>query len=421
MKRFVRVGLVCWAGCFGGLGGAALAQPEGDGPPGPPPANVALDEVRMERVELKREVTGELRAVKRSAVACEEPGQVVEMLVDTGDQVGEGQVIARLDSELRTIDVARLQAEVGSAQATIDERTAQVAKAQRDLDRLSDLMSRSGASQNEVDDAKTTLAAEQARLSQARAGLASARAELQAAERRLSDMIVKAPFAGSVVLKRTEAGQWVDEGEAVVEMVALGAVDAYLDVPERFVGALMSEGAKVLLRVPAIGDTIEAPVSAVMAEGDRLARTFQVRVRVENEGEASAGKGRLRPGMSVVGLVPTGEPIDALTIHKDAVLRNDAGSFVYFNGGGVAAVAPIEMLFASGGDRVAVRSPVLGAGMEVITQGNERVFPGQPLMVNGQMVGAAAGQGGAPGAPGEQQDKSLIEKKAEKSSKGSAK
>jgi RND family efflux transporter MFP subunit len=345
---------------------------------GPPPALVAVDAVRQERIEQRREVTGELRAVKRAEVATEESGQVVAMEVEAGDAVKAGQVIARLDDELRRLDVERLRAEVASDEAQVQERQAQVLKAQRDLSRLEDLSSRSGASQNEVDDAKTRVAEEKARLAQAEADQLSSKADLHFAERRLLNTSIVAPFDGSVVAKRTEVGQWLGEGDPVVDMVALSAVDAFLDVPERFIGALASSGSAVELRIPAIADTLSVSNVTILAEGDRLARTFRVRVRVDNAGPQSPGKGRLKPGMSVIGMVPTGEPADVLTIHKDAVMRNDAGSYVYFDGGGVAAVAPIESMFAVG-DRVVVRSPVLKPGMNIITQGNERVFPGQPL------------------------------------------
>lgn len=256
-----------------------------------------------------------------------------------------------------------------------------VEKAQRDLKRLRELQTSAGASQNEVDDAVTQIKSAEARLATAIADAESDKAMLSTAERRQSDMTIKAPFAGSVVRKRIEVGEWVSEGDPIIELVAIDSVDAYLDVPERFIAPLSSPGATVLLRIPALDLTIESAVTSVMASGDRLARTFPVRVRIANGPDGPAA-GRLRPGMSVVGMVRTGEPIEALTIHKDAVMRNDAGAFVYFDAGGAAAVAPIEPQYAFG-ERVVVRSPVLKPGMGVITQGNERVFPGQPLSVIG--------------------------------------
>jgi len=354
---------------------SAIAQPGG----GPPPALVRLDAVRMERVEQRREVTGELRAVQRAQLAAEEEGLVVEVHFETGDWVQEGQLLAKLDDKIRKLDLDRRRAVQLSAEATIREREAQIAKAERDLKRLQELQSRQGASKNEVDDGETRLREEEARLAQSKADLAAAVADVQTAEKRLKDMTILAPFSGNIVTRGVEVGEWVVIGESIAELVSIDSVDAYLDVPERFIGALSSPDVLVRLRIPALGTTIETPITTVIALGDRLARTFPVRIRLENKGER-AGAGRLKPGMSVVGLVPTGEPTDALTIHKDAVLRNDAGSYVYFDAGGVAAVAPVEQLFAFG-ERVVIRSQLLKPGMNVITEGNERIFPGQPLML----------------------------------------
>lgn len=366
------------AGAWLAVSAVVLAQPSG----GPPPALVAVEAARLERVEARREVIGEIRAVRRAALASQEGGLVVAIDVVEGQWVEAGRVLARLDDRLRALDVDRRAAGLRSAEATVAERRAQVEKAQRDLRRLQEVQRRDGASQNEVDDAATRVQEEEARLATAQSDAESARVEHETARKRLSDMTIRAPFAGSIIGKSVEVGEWVDEGDSVVEVIAIDAVDAFLDVPERFTGALLSPDARVVLKIPAIGREIEATVSSVMAAGDRLARTFPVRVRIEN-GAGDAGGGLLRPGMSVVGLVPTGEPIDALTVHKDSIMRNDAGAYVYFDAGGAAAVAPVEPQYAFG-ERMVVRSPVLKSEMRVITRGNERVFPGQPLQIVGE-------------------------------------
>lgn len=347
---------------------ASLALAQG----GPLPALVRGDAVRLEVVEQRREVTGEVRAVKQSIVATEEAGLVTSLTVDVGDVVEEGQVLAQLNDKLLSLEVEQRHALSESKRAEVLEEQAKQAKASRDLRRLEELSSRAGASQNEVDDAKTALAEADARLARVQAELANAEAEEKWAERRVSYMQVRAPFAGAIVRKGTEVGQWVRAGDSVVELVALDQVDVYLDVPERFIEALTTAGAKVELRLPALRETLRATDFTVISMGDRLARTFPVRVRLPNP------EGRLRPGMSAIGMTPTGSPIEGMTVHKDAIMRNDAGSFVWFDGGGSARVAPVEALFASG-DRVVVRSPMLKPGMTVLVEGNERVFPGQPL------------------------------------------
>lgn len=360
---------------------------------GPPPAKVRLDEVRQERVERWREVTGELRAVRQATLAAEEPGQVVEFALQPGDRIAAGQVIARLDDALARYEVERAKAQVQTREATVAERISIFEKTQRDLARIEDSFARAGASQIELDEARTNRANAEARLAQARADAVWAQADLRSSEKRLADMTVKAPFSGVALLKRTEVGQWLREGDAIIDVVALDALDAWLDVPEAFAARLFPRDGvvpEVELRIPAlrafgIEDTLRAPVAAVIPSADPLSRLFPVRVRLDNKAvgasssEGQANGGPLRPGMAVVGRVPTGETQQALTVDKDAILRGETGPYVYIDGGGVAAIAPVQIEYAIG-QRVVVQSPVLKPGTKVVVEGNERMFPGQPLM-----------------------------------------
>lgn len=356
---------------------------------GPPPALVRLDEVRMETVAEHREVTGELRAVRRSRLAAEESGMVVELTVEVGDSVKEGQVLAKLDSLLLEIELGRTNAELRSHEAVIEQHAAALEKAERDLARIEEARNRGGASETELSDARTALQAARARVAEAQAGLMMVQAMQEHLRERIEDMKVRAPFAGRVVVKSTERGEWVNRGDPIVELVQLDELDAWIDVPEEFIGAVEARagagaegesGARLQIRVPAVNRVIEAESFVIVPSGDSLARTFPIRARLENK------EGMLQPRMSVVGVVPTGRSEQAMTVHKDAVLRNDAGPFVYYDGGGHAAVAPIEIMFAVG-DRLVIRSPVLRPGAMAVIEGNERMFPGQPLIMAGGRQG----------------------------------
>lgn len=372
--------------------GGAMAQPAG----GPPPAMVRLDAARMESVEPLRECRGELRSIRRSLIAAEEAGRVVELAVEEGDVVEQGDLLARLDATLMTMEVRRAEAEVHRREAATRERVVQLEKAERDAARTREMIERSSASQNENLDAQSLLESARARLAQAQAELEWAKVDVERLRKRLSDMAIAAPFAGRVVVKRTDLGQWVKEGDPVVELVDIHEVDAWLSVSQDFIEAVGQPGRTIQVRIEATGETLTAPVAAVVPAADALSRMFPVRVRLDN------ADGRLRPGMSVVGLAPTGLRAPMLTVHKDAILRDDAGAYVYFSAGGVAAVARVEPQFAVG-DRVVVRAPALRDGAPVVVEGNERLTPGRPLIAQG---GASPAGGpaadGKPGAPAEQ-------------------
>lgn len=360
---------------------AAWAQPRGGGPP---PARVVTDPVRLETLERWREVTGELRAPLRSVLASQQAGLVVQLNVEAGDRIDAGKVIAKLDDRAARLEVSRAEATVVTRTAMVTERRAAVEKARRDLERFEVAFNRSSATQSELDDARTAVALNEARLAQAQADVTWAEADLALARKRLDDMTIRAPFSGVVTAKRTETGEWVDAGGRVAEIVSLDAIDAWLDVPERYIARLReqaspdpSASAVVRLRIAALGgdEMIEAPISGIIPAADPLSRLFPVRARIDNRG------GRLKPGMSVVGLVPSGQQEASLTVSKDAVLRGETGPYVYFDAGGVAAIAPITIIDAAGGGtRLVVSSPMLRGGMEVVVEGNERLFPGQPLL-----------------------------------------
>ncbi len=355
---------------------------------GPPPALVVFDPVKTQTVEKWREVTGELRAVRRTVLAAEEEGSVIELKVEAGDSVPAGAVIARLDDVLAGLEVEQARALMESRRATVAARQTLVDKALRDVERRTTAFSMNSGTEIEVLDAKTVSDQAAALLSVAQADLTEAEAKHRWAQKKLNEMVVRAPFAGTVAAKRTEVGQWLTRGAPVVEIVALDEVDAWLDVPE---SVAMTLGARVRaavagagpghaaptagVRMAALGPGAavrSAPIAAVLPMGDPLSRLFPVRVRLDNK------DGSLRPGMSVAGVVPAGETEPGLTIHKDAVRRGDSGTFVFFDASGVAAIAPVSVV-SSVGDRLVVQSPLLRAGMNVVVEGNERLMPGQPV------------------------------------------
>ena len=342
---------------------------------GPPPARVRLDAARIQTVEPMRRVTGELAPTRRSSVASKRDAQVIEVLVDRGDTVQSGQVIARLDAELAMIELERAEADLMAAESLVTQREAEALRAKRDLARTRVMLQDNAVFQTEVEDRETDNAAAQARLHQAQAEAASSRANVADARKAIEDMVIVAPYTGQVVAKLTEVGQWVREGDGVIEIIEVAPIDAWFDVPEQYLPALRKESATtVQVLAEATGLTSQGKVTAILAQGDALGRKFPVRVRLDNT------DGLLLPGMSIVGVVPTGGTEQALTIHKDAVLRNAAGAFVYIDGGGVAAVAPVEIQYAVG-DRFVVRSPMIRDGTGLVIEGNERMYPGQPLMI----------------------------------------
>jgi len=359
---------------------------------GPPPAQVYVDRAQMMEVETRRETTGDLRPVRRAVVASREEGRVAAFDLREGQRVEEGDVLARLDDDLLRYEVDRASAQVASDEGRIEERRAELENARRDLERLEDLSDRGSARPVELDDARTQTARIAAQLAQAEADLAVARAELARADRRLRDLTIRAPFDGRVVSTMTELGEWISSGGPVAELIAVDELEVWLDVPETALELIRASDAKLMVRVDALGVEIEAPVAAIIPDVDPLSRLFPVRLAIDNADE------RLAPGMSVTGLTPTGVRGNVLTVHGDAVRVDDLGEYVYYDRGGAAGVARVRTLYRVG-DRVVVRPGAIEAGDRVVVEGNERLFPGQPLTILGEGSPASRVGRGLEGAP----------------------
>jgi RND family efflux transporter MFP subunit len=167
-------------------------------------------------------------------------------------------------------------------------------------------------------------------------------------------------------------GQWLAVGGPVVELLDLEELEVVLDVPERhFVSLKEASPARVSFEaLPGI--EMAGRISAVIPRAAAETRTFPVKVRFANRGH------RVGVGMLAQVELGGGEGYTALVVPKDAVVRQGDGGLVYRIGGG-NTVEPVTVATRGAvGAWIEVVGP-LAAGDRVVTRGNERLFPGQPV------------------------------------------
>ncbi len=345
----------------------------------PPPAAVRVDAVRMEKVQEQRLVTGELKAVKRSRIAGAEPGLVLAIPVDQGQLVKTGEILTRLDSKRLEIELLQAEADRQVVLAEAGEREVDVEWRKRDLENYQSLSDSGAGKVKELYDAQMQVRVAEAKLESAKRNVEAITARAELLRKRIADTTIVAPFDGVIVSKVIEQGEWLAEGAAVVEMIAAGAVDAWLDVPQQYADAILGRQPLVAINIEATGQRVETSNLRVIPQVDPKARTFSVVARLEN------AAGALAPGMSVTAYVPTGDEAQRLTISRDAIMRNATGTFVYVSrqtdpkAPAVAMPVDVQALFTAR-DRVVVQSPMLQAGDMVVVEGNERLFPTAPII-----------------------------------------
>lgn len=366
------------------------------------PAQVEVEAVVRRDVAPTIQLVGTLHPRTRSVVAADVDGLVVEMPYDYGAVVRKGDAVCVLRDVTRRLAVDEAKAAMDALEGELEARQADQRKTAFELERISRLAKLDRSSDKERVDAEANHAAAEARVRQSRAMLEESRARLAVAEDNLNRTRVLAPFDGAITAKMTEVGQWVNVGEAAVEMVDLFTVRARVMVPESAV-AFCDVGERAMVTVDALGRDYEGEVSRVIPEADSQANTFPTDIDIANP------DGALKAGMFVRAMVPAGPKKSRLLVPKDAVLRRGPSSILYVARGndkeGFAAdVAPVTVV-AEVMQYLAVESPTLTEGDRVIVRGNEGLRGPGPIIIVSSNRGPAAtigsdATGKAQGGPG---------------------
>ena len=288
---------------------AGLAACGGEPPPEAEAPAVVVQPVVAVDLEERIEATGALVARSRALVAAEVGGRVTSIVRDEGSAVGEGEVVLLIDPERR-------QLERDDARARLAEASAAAAEAGRESERIAALHAKGVASQARRDQAAT-----EQRLAHSRRD--AAQAQLDMAERALRDANVCAPFTGVVAARKVSAGEFVQPGSPLFELVAMDPIEAEFHLPEAD-ASRVRVGQEVAVRVAPWPERVfPAAVSFVSPTIDPQTHTLLVRAALANPEHL------LRPGLFArVDLGVSRRPGVAM-IPEEAVLQRADGEVVF--------------------------------------------------------------------------------------------
>lgn len=338
-------------------------------------AVVGVDSVQLEPVDQTSTAIGRFVTLNEAVVPALLPSHITRIAVEVGDHVGAGDTLA-------VLDIDRLGLEVQRAEAALAAARARAGAAARRLERAEALRESSAFSEAHLDDARGEADAAAAQARAAEAALDLARTDLRQGT-------VRAPFAGVVEVRHADLGESVQPGTPVATLVSDLALEIEADVPSRRVPAL-APGSEIDATL-ADGGALRARVRAVGAVENPRTRTRRVRFVPA----IPAGRPRPAVGESVEVHVPIAAAGRVPTVSKDAILQRQGISLVYAVVDGAAEIRPVELGDAVG-DRFIVLAGV-AAGETVVVRGNERLRPGQPVVVGPPPGGGAA----APPEPAE--------------------
>jgi RND family efflux transporter MFP subunit len=327
--------------------------------------------------------SGYVTARRRATVSSKVTGKVIEVLIEEGQAVKKGQVVARLDdSQLRAaLAVAKAQVEATRRGAAEDE--ARLREAQLTQSRLQQLIKENVVGRAEVDTANAQVESLTARIAMTKQQVEVAETQVRAIETDLADMTVRAPFDGVAISKDAQPGEMISPVSAgggftrtgIGTIVDMSSLEIEVDVSESYINRVRP-GQPVEAVLDAYPDwRIPAHVITSVPSADRQKATVRVRIGFEQLDP------RILPDMGVKvsffaerAAEPAEVPKARLMVPKAAV-RNSNGQSVVFVVREERAERRAVKVGATEGERTEILSG-LSVGDRVVVEGPDTLVDG---------------------------------------------
>ncbi len=232
------------------------------------------------------DASGYVIARRQATVSAKITGKVIEVLIEEGMQVEEGQVLARLDDSIPRGEYELSEARLEAAQASLQELDTQLQQARLDERRAADLVDRELVSAAEGDRTRLLREGVEARLERTRADIRVSKSALALQQRMLDDLIIRAPFRGVIVAKAAQPGEMISPISAgggftrtgIGTIVDMDSLEVEVDVNEAYINRVRPEQpvTVVLNAYPQL--QIRGRVIAIIPTADRNKATVRVRI-----------------------------------------------------------------------------------------------------------------------------------------------
>jgi len=318
------------------------------------PVAVVAVPARIERLALEIEALGTARANESVDITSKVSNLVTAVRFTEGQQVRPGDVLVELDSQQARADLA-------IAEAARKESASQYRRSQ-------ELYSTKVLSDAQIEQIEATFRSNEARVESARA--------------KLSDTVIRAPFAGRVGLRRVSVGSLINPGTVITTLDDTSRIKLDFTIPEAYVAAVVP-GLEIEAQGPAFpGESFAGKVASVDSRIDPQTRSVTVRALLPNE------SGKLKPGMFLTVRLKRSES-DVLLIPEESLVPEQGDVYVFVVGDGTVAKRKVRV----GQRRVGSVQVTDGlrAGEVVVTEGTQKLRDGAAVRV------AQRQQGGAPG------------------------
>lgn len=318
---------------------------------------VVVAEAAMRELAPVNWYTGTVISREQAKLAAEVSGRLL-WVAEVGAKVEAGVTVARIDDALMQEDLAERKADIARIEARLKFLKQEVSRLQR-------LTKQNNVAQSQLEKTASELAS-------ARSELKAAQARERRTARQLERTSLKAPFPGVVTERLLRAGEWADDGSAVVSMTdpELLEVQSWVSV-----SALPFINMQSILQLVISGKTYQGTVRTLVPVGDQRSRLYELRVSLPQQ--------QWNVGESVRIAVPTALRREVLSVPRDAlVIRRNSISLYRIDDDNIARQVSVRTGIASGAF-IEVRGD-MKAGDRVVIRGGERLRDGQQVTVQNQ-------------------------------------
>jgi len=299
------------------------------------------------------QATGYVTARRQATVSAQITGALTQVLIEEGERVAAGQVLARLEDTAYRAALAQSDAQVRAAQALLAQYRAQLAQAQRDLKRNQDLIDRHLVSQQALETADTQVRSLEAQVDSQTKQVEVSEAARRGAQVQLDYTTVRAPFAGVVTAKAAQVGEIVSPLSAgggftrtgVGTIVDMDSLEIEVDVNEAYINRVHANQPTQAVLDAYPDWTIPSHVIAIIPTADRSKATVKVRIGIDQKDP------RILPDMGVrVSFLEEaakkdagGEapPMRGVLVPAGAIVQKDGHSVVFTIDGDHAHSVPV--------------------------------------------------------------------------------
>ena len=334
------------------------------------------------------DATGYVVARRMATVSAKVTGRVREVLIEEGQKVEEGQVLARLDPVDAQAQRALSESQLAASQSQIASVQAQLKEAEANAARLSTLVAQKLVSRAQFEQAVATRDALRAQLATTQRNAQVARDGLRIADNGVDNTIVRAPFAGVVIAKSAQPGEIVSPLSAgggftrtgIGTIVDMASLEVEVEVGEAFIGRV-KPGMRTETILNAYQDwKIPGRVIAIIPAADRGKATVKVRVGLDAKGDP-----RIVPDMGArVGFLEDAKPAQAdakpgVLVPAAAIAQRGDRDVAFVVNGGMASLRKLTLGRTLGEDREVLAG--VAGGEQVVLDPPETLADGARVTV----------------------------------------